>query len=362
MRLLHCIPTLGLGGAERQVVCLAEGLQASGQEVHLAVLRPEGPYEERLVRRGVALHRLHWASHHDPRILGQLFSLIRHLRPHVVQTWLPMMDVAGGLAALVTGTPWVLSERNSAPGYPPSFKNLVRRGLGERASAVVANSAAGLSYWSLGRCSGGERLVIANAIARAEIDAAAPADSDAVGLTSGRPLVVFAGRLERSKNLEQLVRATARPLLRDRVSMVVCGEGPQRGALEALRAELGVASVVHLLGRRDDVWGWMKRAAVFVSPSRFEGMPNAVVEAMTCGCPLVVSDIPAHREILDETSAVFVDPDDPVALTEGIVRLLDDPATAALLGAAARIRAAQWTVAGAVTSYLALYHRLAGRQ
>jgi glycosyltransferase involved in cell wall biosynthesis len=60
----------------------------------------------------------------------------------------------------------------------------------------------------------------------------------------------------------------------------------------------------------DNLWDLMSCADAFVSLSRFEGCPNAVLEAMACGCPVVVSDIPAHREMLDESSARFADPDD----------------------------------------------------
>ncbi|MBK8006873.1 MAG: glycosyltransferase [Gemmatimonadetes bacterium] len=103
----------------------------------------------------------------------------------------------------------------------------------------------------------------------------------------------------------------------------------------------------------------MKRAAVFTSPSRHEGMPNAVVEAMTCGCALVVSDIPSHREILDAGSARFVSPDDPAALAAAVAGLLDAPAEASGLGRVARARAAQWSVEASMRAYLALYQELA---
>jgi glycosyltransferase involved in cell wall biosynthesis len=102
----------------------------------------------------------------------------------------------------------------------------------------------------------------------------------------------------------------------------------------------------------------MKRADVLVSLSRVEGCPNVVLEAMACGCPLVVSDIPAHREILDEHSARFVDPDDTIKAAADIKAILAH-------GDAARVRAARECAAGrpveaTASSYEQLYLSLLG--
>ena len=84
---------------------------------------------------------------------------------------------------------------------------------------------------------------------------------------------------------------------------ILCGEGPQRSELEVMRHKLGLDADVHFTGHLPaaSVWALMKKASVFVSLSAYEGCPNTVMEAMACGCPLVLSDIPAHREILDES-------------------------------------------------------------
>jgi glycosyltransferase involved in cell wall biosynthesis len=92
----------------------------------------------------------------------------------------------------------------------------------------------------------------------------------------------------------------------------------------------------------------MKRADAFAFMSKFEGCPNVVLEAMACGCPLVLSDIPAHREILDEGRAYFAHPDNQTAIAEAIKTTL-------LFGDAARARAdaAQVAIAGRTTRAMA---------
>jgi glycosyltransferase involved in cell wall biosynthesis len=99
----------------------------------------------------------------------------------------------------------------------------------------------------------------------------------------------------------------------------------------------------------------MKSAAVFVSVSYVEGQPNTVMEAMACGCPLVVSDIPMHRDLLDERSALLVDPRDPHAIADAIGACLDDPGAARTRADEARRRAAAFSVSAMAERYERLY-------
>jgi glycosyltransferase involved in cell wall biosynthesis len=92
-----------------------------------------------------------------------------------------------------------------------------------------------------------------------------------------------------------------------------------------------------------------------VSPSRFEGNPNIVLEAMAAGCPVVVSDIPAHREILDDEAALFVNPDDGRALADRIVSVAADPQSASRRARAARARVERFTLPQIATQYMAVY-------
>ena len=147
MKVLHCIPTLSSGGAERQLSLLAPAQRAHGIDAHIAFVRA-GAHYERLARSGVPLHHLHARSNHDPRIATQLWSVVSDVRPDIVHTWLPMMDLMGGSIALARRVPWVLSERSNAEAYVERFKDRVLRNrLGRWADAVVANSNGGAQVW-----------------------------------------------------------------------------------------------------------------------------------------------------------------------------------------------------------------------
>jgi len=108
-------------------------------------------------------------------------------------------------------------------------------------------------------------------------------------------------------------------------------------------------------GYVDDVWSWMKRANVFVSIGLFEGRPNSVLEAMACGCPLVVSDVPAHREFLTGDMARLVDPCDRHEVADALIDVLTNRDAA--LGRAANARRAveQWAIAPIAREYDRVY-------
>jgi glycosyltransferase involved in cell wall biosynthesis len=137
---------------------------------------------------------------------------------------------------------------------------------------------------------------------------------------------------------------------------LVCGDGPRRQYLERLARELGIAHRVVFTGYVSNIWTLMKGADAFASLSRFEGCPNVVIEAMACGCPLVVSDIPAHREILDGKAASFVDPDNPAEVARAIKAVLNDGTAARVRAKAALANMAEWKVEQIAQLYKRVYH------
>lgn len=188
--------------------------------------------------------------------------------------------------------------------------------LGGLADGVVSNSAGGDAYW---RSAGvRERLLIPNAIPFDEI---ARGDSEHVAAPQFDPgvkMVLFAGRMDKGKNVAIIIPALARLACDVPFVAILYGDGPRRPDHERLASELGLGRCILFPGYVSNLWHLMKRADAFVSLSRFEGCPNAVLEAAACGSPLVLSDIPAHRELLDGRSALFVDPDDPDKAAEAL--------------------------------------------
>ncbi len=352
MRILHLIPSLGGGGAERQVVYLARGLRFLGCDVHVGILR-EGPNLTPLLESGASVHRLRASSNYDPLLLPRVVGLIRRVQPDIVQTWLTQMDVVGGIAARITGTPWVVSERSTGAVYPRDVRHALRRAIGGLADAIVANSRGGLEFWQQVLAS---KSIVPNALALQEIDASPRGGADR---GSGK-VILFAGRFEQEKNLPNLIDALALVLGERDALALFCGTGALEAEVRARVQSHGLGDRIHFLGFTDTLWSLMKRADVMVAVSWFEGHPNVVLEAAACGCPLVLSDIPAHSEIFDAGAAEIVPPADPRAISSAIVRVLDDPRAALARARRARGIIERLSIDSAAAAYLHVYERLVG--
>jgi glycosyltransferase involved in cell wall biosynthesis len=309
------------GGAERQLTYLSQGLVQRGWDVHVAIT-VAGTNMNRLQSSGAEIHYL---SRHPVLLLPQLTKLTRRLQPDIVMTWLPKMDVLGGIAGRLAGVPWVLSERNTGPLYTRTSRDLTRAFLGARAHAIVANSAQGHEYWRP-RVRESRRLhFIPNPVPTTEISAAPEADEAETGVSPDHVLVLYAGRLDEQKNVVTLVKALEIVVATNpRIRAVICGEGLLREQIIDFARSSRFTNQIVVHGYVNNLWSWMKRADVFVSVSLYEGRPNTVLEAMACGCPLVVSNIPEHQEFLDDASAAFVRPDLPDEIAKVIVGVLTD--------------------------------------
>jgi len=245
-----------------------------------------------------------------------------HVKPDLVQVWMLQMEILGAFAATLRRIPWVFSERACEEAYPPSIKFQVRQWTGARATAVISNSSGGDLYWKQ-RVASLPRYVIPNALPLEEIAAVPPVSDAEAGLSRADRVVLFAARMTEQKNPETLIRGLVNLKGRPDIVAVMAGEGPLTAAAVEQARQHGLP--VRFPGYLPNLWGWMKRAAVFVSPAVFEGHPNTVMEAAACGCPLIVSDIPSHLEFLDEAVALIVPPLDAARLSSALEQVLDCP-------------------------------------
>ena len=207
------------------------------------------------------------------------------------------------------------------------------------------------------------RAAGARRVARAVIAAPDPApegraDPPPAIAPTGRPLVLAVGRLTTQKDFGVLLAAAAAwqdldppPLL------VIAGDGPLAGQLRAQAAALGVAAVFP--GHRDDVPALLAAAAVFVLPSRWEGQPLVLQEALRAGTPVVATRVGGIPGLAGEDAALLVPPQDPRALAAAVRSVLTDAPLAARLRAAASKRAAalpsqDGAVAAALDAYVSV--------
>jgi glycosyltransferase involved in cell wall biosynthesis len=175
-----------------------------------------------------------------------------------------------------------------------------------------------------------------------------------------RPLVLTVGRLDEQKGHACLLEAAR--LVPD-AQFALAGDGPLDDLLRDRAARLGVADRIRFLGRREDIAALLACADLFVLPSRYEGLPLAVLEAMAAAVPVVATDVGGTSEaVVDGATGLLVPADDPRALAAAVRRALDDPAGAHRLGAAGRDRARrEFTAAVMARRTETIYRRLLAR-
>ncbi len=164
------------------------------------------------------------------------------------------------------------------------------------------------------------------------------------------PVILGVGRLVPQKDFPTLLKAFAHVQKKYPSRLLILGEGRERARLEALASELGIEENVSFPGFESNPYAFMSRASVFVLSSAWEGLPNALIEALACGCPVVSTNCPSGpQEILDNGAfGQLVPVGDDQALAEAILHTLEHPPNAERL----RSRAAEFDIHTIAEQYL----------
>lgn len=333
------LPSLAGGGAERVFVDLANEFAARGRRVDLVLAAAEGPYlhDVSSVVRVVDLGA--------PRMLRALPRLVRYLRaerPAAILSGLDHANVvaivarrlAGGSTRSVISMRSVPSEvyRRAGAGGSRVLLQFMRASY-RFADAIVANSTAvadDLSRLLRIPVDGIEVIYNPLDLARIEELSRAPIQHDWL-VAGAAPVVLGVGSLSALKDFATLIRAFAIVRSRRACRLVILGEGPERERLLALTRQAGIAEDVLLPGFERNPFVWMRRACVFVSSSVTEGCPNALMQALALGKPIVsTSAVGGSAEILEDGRwGRLVPVDDPVAMAVAIEACLDATETPA---------------------------------
>ncbi|MEW5772873.1 MAG: glycosyltransferase [Thermodesulfobacteriota bacterium] len=361
LRVLFAIPSLAGGGAERVALTLLAHLDRARFAPELAAATLSGPYAGQ-VPPDVPAHDL--GSSRARGAVLRLAALVRRTRPDVLFTTLGHLNLLAMLARPLYGRPGpaLVARETNIPSlnlgqspYPGLFRLLYRL-LYPRFDRVVCQS--GDMRDDLV-----ERFGVPADRARTIPN---PVDADAVrsraaagraDLPPGRVNLVAAGKLLRQKGFDLLLEALAL-LPADRFHLTVLGQGPLRETLETQARHLGLAGRAVFAGFQENPYPWLAAADLFVLSSRYEGLPNVVLEALTLGTPVAAFRCPGGLDeiVADGVNGFLAEPGSPADLARAIRQAADaPPGRAAVAASAERYRAER-----IVREYEALLEEAAG--
>ena len=373
IRVVYCIDNMQVGGTELNAVRTAERLDRRRFSISVVCIRDNGPLMARYKDAGIPVHTFPMTSLLGPGAVQQAVRLIRLFRAErtdIVHSHDAYTSVYGTLCARLAGVRGVIASRRS--WHSPHLQGRIlkaNRVAYRFAHRVVGNSP---SVSRLVESEGGvsaSRIVTIPNFLDEEAFTPIPVPErrrmlDALGVPEGAFVVGIVARLSLVKDHGTLLRAIAS--LRDRIPTLHCvliGDGPERGAIEALAGALGISDIVHLAGERTQPPNLHGLFDVSVLCSTTEAFPNSVLEAMAAARPVVATDVGGTPDAVHEgTTGLLVRPSDPSRLADAILRLYQEPALRAKLGNAARAAArAGYSAEAVIRQVETLYTRLAGR-
>jgi sugar transferase (PEP-CTERM/EpsH1 system associated) len=371
----HVLYRFDTGGLENGLVNLVNALPAERfRHAIVALDRVEPGFAARVKRADVEFVALHKAPGPTLAEFPRLWRLFRRLRPAIVHTRnLGALDCQ--LPAFAAGVPVrIHGEHGRDVGDLDgrNRKNLWNRRLLRpfvhewvalsRDLAATLTGPVGIPAARVRRiCNGVDSERFGPAAARAPI-AGSPFNDPRLWL------VGTVGRMQTVKNQVELARAfvqvlAARPALRERLRLVMVGDGPLRAEAEALLAQAGAAELAWLPGERRDVPEVMRGLDCFVLPSLAEGISNTILEAMSSGLPVIATEVGGNPDLIEHgRTGLLVPAGDAAALAQALQALATDPARAQALGRAARRQVErEFSLAAMVGAYQALYEDLLAR-
>ena len=378
LKVLYIINGLGTGGSERSLGEMLPQLVQAGVSPIIACFYPRSEgIEEQVIGQGFDVRFIH-ARGLLSRVRG-IRKMIKTEDPHIIHTTHFEANVAARLAA--AGLPVILINSLVTTSYDPvRYRdpkiNAFRLGAVQAIDALT------------GRYLTSHFHAVSQTVKTAAVHALKiPADRITViergrdpvylgkpgaerrqstrlrmGLRSEDEVIVNVGRHEYAKGQTYLLEAMAMLVrVRPRLTLLIAGRsGNYTAHLRRLRKRLGLERQVSFLGHRDDVPDLLAAADLFVFPSLFEGLPGALIEAMALSLPIVASNIPAVREVVEPNgNALVIEPASVSELSTSIETLLEDRQTASVFAKRSQeIFQERFTLERSSTRMIGLYHNM----
>ncbi len=355
MKILIILPQLRTGGGQKLALDEAIGLKRMGADVTVLSLYPreDTPFTRMAEEAGIPLCFLDKGSGKSLKLFGQVKKAVKAIAPDVIHTHLLALPytlpAVRGVKAKCYHTVHNVAEKE-AEGMMRRFEKWAYRYCGFTPVAISPYCKQTIA--DLYRIPAEQIPTVVNGIDTAKF-AAKIAYSDR---TSSPFTVITTGRMEPQKRQDLLLDAFAAFHSRyPHSKLCLLGDGPLRPQLEAQIAALGIADAVELPGIVSDVADRLNRANLFLLTSDFEGLPLSVLEAMSCGLPVVATRAGGTVDIVPPAVGILTDTGDREAVVDALCSLAADPARMAAMSDAAIREAAKYDISHCVEGYANLF-------
>lgn len=364
LRVCQIIPTLVQGGAEKQMSLLARHLDPEEFDSHVVVLTHSGVLEDELRARGVRLHFIDKRGKLDLGAYRRLKRKIQEIKPDVVHTWLFAANSYGRQAAKSARVPVIIAGERCVDPWKQWWHHRIDRHLLKSTDRMTTNTNAVVDFYQKQGIPSDRFSVIPNAVVN-EAGAGKRLERGEffrrLKLEPRKHIIGAVGRLWKQKGYQDLIWAAelVRAVNED-AWFVIVGDGPELEQLQKFRDQIDGQHIVKFLGHRSDAAELMQCFDVLWNGSLYEGQSNTILEAMAVGIPVLASDIPGNRDLVESgRTGVLYPLGDVETLSRQTLALLQDESRRRELGENAKQRIHEdFSLAKMVASYSQLYRDL----
>lgn len=366
IRVCWIIPTLDEGGAEKQLCYLATRIDRRRFSPTVVTLTRDGPRRATLDSQQIPVISIGKKGKADPLAFRRLRRALSELQPDVVHTWLFAANSYGRMAALRSKVPVIFGGERCVDPWKSTWHNVIDRFLARRTSGLITNSHGVVDFYEKRGIARGHFHVIPNGIEARTEDTRISREEFCrrLSLEPDHFIIGTVGRLWKQKGHEDMIWAgEMMRVLHSKVTLLIVGDGPERERLEMYCDQVRAAKQVRFLGHRSDVSSILPHFDLYWNASHYEGQSNSILEAMQAGVPVVATDIPGNRDLIEhEVNGLLVPFGDVGALMKQSHRLIEDRAFGQRLSENSRLKIARdYSVDTMVHAHMTLYEEFVDR-
>lgn len=335
-KILYLIATLDIGGTEKQLLTLLKGLDKNKYEPIVCCLRRGGPFKEEIESLGIKVIILGKKSKYDISIIPKLIRLIKKEKPIIVHTFLWTSNFWGRIASIICRVPVIISGERCVDLWKGWFEFSADKILSYFTDKIISNAFVIKKFLVSNGISNSKIEVVYNGLDFSIYEISYNTDEikKELNIDFQKHIIGFVGRLSYQKNPQMFVDI-AKKILRKRndVQFLIIGDGELRQQVEEQIKKYDIENKIKILGYRKDIPRILQIIDIVVFTSRWEGLPNVLLEASASAKPVVASDVDGVREVvIDKKTGFVISLVDEEGFLNAILKLLDSPVEAMKMG------------------------------